>query len=71
MSLLEKAKKIQLKKTRRRSGYTDEEIELAVAWLKDEIRTGQASQVLTTTKQNILATFSTLLKLAYKKGLIK
>ena len=71
-TLLEKAKKVQLRYVGNRKDYSDEEIEVGLAWLRDEITPTQAIAVLNIKSTgNFLSCTATLLKQAYKKGLIK
>ena len=66
-TLLEKAKNVALK---RRSGRecSDEEIELALAWLKDEIALKQISMVIGQKHNNMLAIIPGILRQAYRQG---
>lgn len=71
-SLIEKAKSLP-SISRTRKAYSDEELELFVAWLKDEVTKTQVCRVLSIknsgTKFYVWA--STSLKKAYQRGLIK
>lgn len=71
MSLLEKAREIPIRR-RGAEGVTVEEIELALAWMKDEITLTQIARVMNhkgpgTTVSRI----SILLREAYRKGMIR
>lgn len=78
-TLLEKAKEIEVKDTRKGliTSATDEQIELAIGWAKDEIRLGQFTQLLwgKGTKNSIggkaLYTIACWLKAGIIKGRIK
>ena len=77
-TLLEKAKKIKIKRSSSLvENATKEQIELAIAWAKDEIRLGQATQILyNKTAKNgvggkVFYTFACWLKAGIKKGIIK
>lgn len=67
MSLLEKAKSISL---RQENSFSDEEIELALAWLKGEVTRTQINKVL---GKNLHVLYWTLkvLKCAFIKGRLK
>ena len=70
MSLLEKAK--QYKKSRGTRGITDEDIELAFAWLNDEVNTVQVGAAYDSKAGSALMyKMGLALKAAYKKGKIK
>jgi len=68
MSLLEKAKKVGVKIKRNRS---PQDIELALAWLKDEVMTVQVQEVLGCSGGTALYYLSKTLKQAFKEGWIK
>ena len=71
-TLLEKAKNVPARK--RKSRPTDEEIELALAWLKDEITTSQVNFAYSESgKKNTtyLYNITMALKEAYIKGKLK
>lgn len=75
MSLLEKAKKIELGKKRTRSKFNDEELfELAMAWVKDEITTTQGSKAITgngTASGNYLYYMASAMKWGFQNGRLK
>ena len=73
MTLLEKAKKISVKKIGRYGEVNKDQIELILAWLKDEINSVQFSKVLHLKSKggNYLYYVAAMLKRAYKRGLIK
>lgn len=70
-TLLEQAK---LLADNRKAKHSIEEIDLALAWLKGDITTGQASRVLSQTGRtsggNALYAVATALRTAYQRGLI-
>lgn len=66
-TLLEKAKKIKSKSTGER---TEEECQLAIAWLKNEIRTLQVGQAKDISKGNTIYWLAITLKAAFAKGFI-
>ena len=77
-TLLDRAKKIPMStSTKLVDTATQEQIELAVAWAKDEIQLGQISQLLwekTTSKGvggKVLYTLACWLKAGIRKGMIK
>ena len=72
-TLLEKAKEIKIR--RQLKGYTNEEIELAIAWLTDEISLGQFTKVMWNTTTSAsggkgLYTIAVMLRDGYHKGLL-
>jgi len=71
-TLLEKAKQFKCP-TRPHRIIKDGEIEVAIAWMKDEISHAQAAFALggKTTKGNILYRICVLLRDGYRKKLIK
>jgi hypothetical protein len=72
MTLLEKAKSIVSKKTRR-NDISDEQIELALAWLKEDITSTQFTLAMGAKKasMNNLYRVALILREAYYKGFIK
>ena len=73
MTLLDEAKKL---KTTKRIDVSDEKIELALAWLKDEIGISAICRVCKPNKGvnysgNMLYSIAVWLREAYRKGLIK
>lgn len=69
-TLLEKAKEVKLR-YRTRTDYSKEEIELAIAWMKDEIRVGQVGKVLGKGSTAIGYRLAMLIRAAYRQGKIK
>lgn len=77
-TLLELAKEVKIKhRTGLSQNATSEEIELAIAWAKDEITLGQVSTVLFGEKTaksiggRTLYTIACLLRAGIRKGIIK
>ena len=77
-TLLDKARKIPIKKlTKLVNSATKEQIELAIAWAKDDITLGQFTKVIwnETTAKGIggraLYTIASWLKAAIKRGILK
>lgn len=70
-TLLQQAKEIKVLK--RRVRVSDEHIELAIAWMKDEIGLGQINIVMgqKISGGNVLYNISVWLREAYRKGIIK
>jgi hypothetical protein len=69
-TLLEKA--MAAPGTRRRGQYSDDEIGLAVAWIKGQISAGQVAAALNRKSvTNIFTWLPYRLRAAYEKGLIK
>ena len=69
ITLLDQAKKILIK---RKNLATNEHIELALAWLKDEINMSQAAKVLGyKSTSNIGYSFAICFKKGYQQGKIK
>ena len=70
-TLLEKAKKVKYKK--RRGAATNEEIELALAWIKDEVITRQVAEAMgqNAVSGRVLYRLSICLKRAYEQGKLK
>jgi hypothetical protein len=64
-TLLEKAKEI---KTIHRYNITDEHVELALAWLKGEIRSTQVAKLFAKNRTQVPYNMSIWLKTAYGKG---
>jgi hypothetical protein len=62
MTLLDQAKEIELKNPRRRNSINQEEIDLAVAWAKGEVRLAQVAQVLGIQSKNTKNAYSFLAK---------
>ena len=78
MSLLKKAKSIENKKPRHKKMYlTDELIELAIAWAKDEVTLTQCAKVIFPDKETSKSTnlvysrFAIVLKEAIRQGKLK
>ena len=76
-TLLEKAKEIPTKSFRRMLVPNDEQIELAIAWAKDEIQLKQVSKVLfgeTSTSQGVggkvLYNLAVFLREGIRKGIL-
>ena len=71
-TLLEKAKKIQTNR-QQKIKITDEHIELAFGWLRDEITSKQINVVLDREKNsgNVLYLIAIWLREAYEQGRIK
>ena len=72
-TLLETAKQVKLSE-RSNSPYGQEEAELAVAWLRGEIRGIQVSKALdvkTSSRGSVYCFLACALKAAYQKGLIR
>ena len=67
-TLLDKAKEFQPKNAGVQGEYTDEHIDLALAWAKDEIRHSQVSHALGRTRQNVQSLLSILLREAVRSG---
>ena len=72
MTLLEKAKQFRVQRGPHRV-IKSGEIEVAIAWMKDEISQGQAAFALgeKTTTGNILYRICVLLREGYRRNLIK
>lgn len=68
MTLLEKAKNTT-PKHRRRAIHQDE-IALAIAWMKDDISTGQCAAAINATSSHTAQRMARVLKVAYAQGLI-
>ena len=69
-TLLEKAK--AFKRKRKKISVTDEQMELAIAWMKGEITTVQARNASDKKhRNNIIARIAHYLKEAYRKNKIK
>lgn len=76
MSLLQQAKQIQVHHYGKKPDYSDEELEVVVAWLSGDIRHTQAAQVLvdngTLKKKTGFAVWTYVaLQEAYKRGMIR
>ena len=70
-TLLEKAKKLNFKKPTQKT-FSDEEVELAIAWIKGEVTTSQATKALESdNKVNYPYTVTIVMKYIYKQGKIK
>lgn len=59
-SLLEKAKATELHNSGNRRGFTEEELELALAWLNGELRLRQVASVLSKSNSNNVYMFLAL-----------
>lgn len=71
-TLLEKAKAKKLSMPKGKIRTTDEHIELAFAWLKDEVRLKQISEVCGKKNNgNILYSIAVWLREAYRQGKLK
>ena len=72
-TLLEKAKEVKLSRIKGLKEISDEHIDLALAWLKDEIRATQFGVAMGYKLElgNYQRHLSIILKEAYKKGRIK
>ena len=73
-TLLQKAKKVLIRRPKMLSNITDEHIELAVAWIKDEITSGQVGEVLGIKKaqvSTILCKLALILKYGIQTNKIK
>ena len=68
-SLVEKARALPAKKNGRE--FSEEELELAVAWLKGTVTTNQVGRVMTVPSANIYTKIASMLLQAYQRGLIK
>lgn len=69
-SLLEQAKEVKIFKHRKKVVIDSDRIELSLGWLKGEITTKQANEVLgyAVMSANVLYTIASNLKKAYNKG---
>jgi hypothetical protein len=68
-TLLEKAKSVATK-YRPRNSCSPEELDLAIAWLRSEISSTQASTVLEISLSNVGQALSSHLKAAHSHGLV-
>jgi len=68
VSLLEEAKKIPSNRT---TNISDDDIELAIGWLKDEVTIGQVSKIYNTSGSNGYQKVARFLRRAYQTGLLQ
>ena len=72
-TLLDKAKAVPLRQKERRD-YTEldfEELELVVAWLKDEVSLNQIHSVIHRSRQNLYQSLTPILRWGVREGHIK
>ena len=73
-TLLDKAKAVPLKERRNYRNYTErdfEELELIVAWLKDEVSLNQIHSVIHRSRQNLYQALTPILRWGVREGHIK
>ena len=73
-TLLDKAKAVPLKEHRNYRNYTEldlEELELIIAWLKDEVSLNQIHSVIHRSRQNLYQALAPILRWGVREGHIK
>lgn len=70
LSLLERAKALPVRKNRN-NRITSDEIELAVAWLQDEVSLSNAAIAMNTTHGSAINRIALALREAYQQGFFK
>ncbi len=69
-SLLKQAKAVKMGRKQTRD-YSEEEIVLAVGWLRDEVRESQVAAVMTFTHNNCRHWLAGALQAAYRRGKLR